>query len=89
MRIVNILSGLAVLFTTLAFARLLHHHFLHAGEAAQRRAQVSHALVPISLSAVSEAPTSEHLSFRCAVKGRFRYSDLKEAARGTMGFVSG
>ena len=33
-----------------------------------------------SLSAVSEAPTSEDLSFRCAVKGRFRYSDLKEAA---------
>src|ERR1700675_4275166 len=30
--------------------------------------------VPRSLSAVSEAPTSEDLSFRCAVKGRFRYS---------------
>jgi hypothetical protein len=27
-----------------------------------------------SLSAVSEAPTSEDLSFRCAVKGRFGYS---------------
>jgi hypothetical protein len=36
--------------------------------------------LPISLSAVSEAPTSEYLSFRCALKGRFRYSDLKEAA---------
>jgi hypothetical protein len=34
MRIVNILSGLAVLFTTLAFAHLLHHYFLNAGEAA-------------------------------------------------------
>src|ERR1700689_5030113 len=31
-------------------------------------------LVAGSLSAVSEAPTSEDLSFRCAVKGRFRYS---------------
>ena len=37
-------------------------------------------MVTRSLSAVSEAPTSEDLSFRCAVKGRFRYSDLKEAA---------
>jgi hypothetical protein len=27
-------------------------------------------------------PTSEDLSFRCAMKGRFRYSDLKEAAPG-------
>ena len=38
--------------------------------------------VLISLSAVSEAPPSEDLSFRWAVKGRFRYSDLKEAAPG-------
>jgi hypothetical protein len=37
-----------------------------------------------SLSAVSEAPTSEDLSFRCAVKGCSRYSDLKEA-RGDYG----
>ena len=33
MRIVNIMSGLAVLFTTLAFGHLLHHYFLNAGEA--------------------------------------------------------
>jgi hypothetical protein len=30
-------------------------------------------------------PTSEDLWFRCAVKGRFRYSDLKEAAPGDYG----
>jgi hypothetical protein len=35
-----------------------------------------------SLRAVSEAPPIEVLWFRCAVKGRFRYSDLKEAAPG-------
>jgi hypothetical protein len=34
MRIVNILSGLAVLLTTLAFGHLLHHYFVNAGEAA-------------------------------------------------------
>jgi hypothetical protein len=34
MRIVNIVSGLAVLLTTLAFAHLLHHYFVNAGEAA-------------------------------------------------------
>ena len=34
MRIVSILSGLAVLFTTLAFGHLMHHYFVNAGEAA-------------------------------------------------------
>src|SRR5260370_40503187 len=34
MRIVSILSGIAVLFTTLAFGHLLHHYFVNAGEAA-------------------------------------------------------
>ena len=33
MRLLNILSGLAVLFTTLAFAHLLHHYYINAGEA--------------------------------------------------------
>jgi hypothetical protein len=32
-------------------------------------------------------PTSEDLSFRCAVKGRFRYSDLKEAAPADYGIL--
>jgi len=31
----------------------------------------------------------EELGVETLVEGRFRYSDLKEAARGTMGFVSG
>jgi F0F1-type ATP synthase membrane subunit c/vacuolar-type H+-ATPase subunit K len=30
MRILNILSGVAVLFATLAFGHLLHHYFTHA-----------------------------------------------------------
>jgi hypothetical protein len=34
MRIVSIWSGLAVLFTTLAFGHLLHHYFVNEGEAA-------------------------------------------------------
>jgi hypothetical protein len=34
MRIVNIVSGLAVLLTTLAFTHLLYHYFVNAGEAA-------------------------------------------------------
>jgi hypothetical protein len=30
MRIVNFVSGVCVLFTTLAFGHLLHHYFTHA-----------------------------------------------------------
>jgi len=52
---------------------------------ATRKEMRLHRLVTGSLSAVSEAPTSEDRSFRCAVKGRFRYSDLKEAAPGDYG----
>jgi hypothetical protein len=31
MRVLNIMCGVAVLFTTLAFGHLLHHHAMNAG----------------------------------------------------------
>jgi hypothetical protein len=34
MRILNILSGVAVLLTTFAYAHLLAHYYSHAGDAA-------------------------------------------------------
>ena len=37
MRILNILSGLAVLLTSLAFAHLLHRYFIDAGKPLTRR----------------------------------------------------
>jgi hypothetical protein len=39
-----------------------------------------------SLSAVSEAPMSGKVSAEVRCEGRFRYSDLKEASWGAMGF---
>jgi hypothetical protein len=31
MRALNILSGISVLFTTLAFGHIMHHHLMNAG----------------------------------------------------------
>jgi len=45
----------------------------------------SSSSLPTSLSAVSEAPFHDRWSNRSALEGRFRYSDLKEAApRGSL-----
>jgi hypothetical protein len=46
-------------------------------------------LIPRSLSAVSEAPATEEVGVETLWRGRFRYSDLKEAAPRTMGFGCG
>jgi len=48
--------------------RCVNSRFVGKPETIQKRAWGR--LLPASLSAVSEAPTSEDLSFRCAVKGR-------------------
>jgi len=45
--------------------------------------------LPTSLRAVSEAPASEELGVETMCWGRFRYSDLKEAAPGDYGICIG
>jgi hypothetical protein len=53
---------------------------LSRNASAKRASRKSAGLVLRSLSAVSEAPPSEELGVETPCRGRFRYSNLKEAA---------
>jgi hypothetical protein len=58
MRILNILSGIAVLFTTLALGHLLHHHFINASSEDFRSAAFLSSFAAAVMVGIS--PSSEH-----------------------------
>ena len=55
MKILNILCGISILFTSLAYAHLLHHHFSHSPQEALRN--------PLLLAAFLLAAAAGLLSF--------------------------
>lgn len=52
MRALNIASGVAVLFTTLAFGHLLHHHYLNASSADLRSVTYWSAMTAAGIAGV-------------------------------------